>query len=161
MDVGCPQVLVSEGGTIIFNDFTGTPYDLPEGNGYLMQYVEGNDHAPIRNPVTNLPRKSGGYVHMFWKGPKPIILQGLVIGTTPEHRQTLNDFLLGVTDACLASDGTYSWTPEGGGIRSHAVRLFDSEEILGASGGPGTSPGNVAAPKQYAFSLIAADPEPT
>ena len=156
MEYGSAQSILTSTGLVVFNNLQsdgGMGLNLGTGNGYLLQVVRGNAYPQIRNPVSNKPQKDGGIVHPFFKGAKMIEFDGLVIATTAAKRQTLDDHLRGSLDILLSESGTYTWTPPGAANRSHTIYLFEPVTILPAGGG-GVA-GTNAAPKTFAFTLIA------
>lgn len=174
MEVGIPHSLLTPRGEIVFNVLTGDatgdslsnpgspptiwPRDLPDGNGYIMQFISGMHSAPYRNPVDDRPHKHGGIVHKFWHRAKFFTLTGLVVATTPEYRQLLNDELVAYVHSAMQDDSRYFFKPAGGVTRFITVRNYDAPDILGPAGSPGGSPGGIAAPKQYAAEFVAAFP---
>lgn len=174
MEVGRPHSLLTERGEIVFNVLTGDasgdslsnpgspptiwPYGLPEGNGYLMQFISGMHSAPYRNPVDDRPHKHGGIVHKFWHRAKFFTLSGLVIATTPEYRQLLNDELVAYVHSAMQTDSRYFFKPAGLDTRFLTVRNYDAPDILGPAGSPGGSPSGMAGPKQYEAQFVAAFP---
>ncbi len=177
MDVGIPQSLLSSYGEVVFNVLNGSavsanslaglgftikaPVGLPDGNGYLVTFVGGNDGAPIRNPITNRPHKHGAIIHRFRKSARFIYVEGEIIASTPANRTILDDHLRSALDGMLQSGvfgqpsdplGRYFWRPPGKPTRFHNVRLFDELKI------EPSSPGS-AAPKTFSFTLVAERPE--
>jgi hypothetical protein len=157
MEVGTPQSLTSSAGTIHFNTFKASELGVigvPDGNGYLLQSVIGNEMPGLRTPNDNRPHKSGGMLHPFFFGTKLIVLEGLVVAEAPAYRTLLDDHLRGVTDPGLKEDMTYTWSlPPApySTTRSHTVRLYAGVEILGR-----TSTGGMdAGPKLFHIELIA------
>lgn len=181
MDVGNIHSLLTTQGEIVFNDFTGDatanslagldvpiwpgpgvsalfPEGLPDGNGYLMQFISGAHGAPIRNPVDVRPHKHGGIVHKFYASAKYFSLEGLIIADDPTIRQVLYDYLAGWIHASMQTDSRYFFAPPGQSTRFMTVRNYDAIDIVGPSGSPGASPDGIAGPKQYVAQFVAANP---
>lgn len=177
MEVGIRHSLLTQldgGSEIVFNDLSGTthpkslsgivdaahcwPNDLPDGNGYLMQWISGMHGAPARAPVDVRPHKHGGIVHKFFLSAKYFTLTGLVVATDPEMRTLLNDTLTGWIHNTLQNDARYFFKPAGADTRFITVRNFATADILGPAGSPGASPSGIAAPKQYDTQFVAANP---
>lgn len=173
--------ILTPSGELVFNDLTGSATKLstvvgpiwpgpnvapdsafvaglPNGNGYLMQFITGSHGAPIRNPVDIRPHKHGGIVHKFYAGPKYVTFTGLVIGDTPKIRRALYDYLSGWLHGAMQADSQFFFTPPGAGTRVTTARLYDAVDIQGPSGLPGDSPSGIAGPKQFVFELVMANP---
>lgn len=172
MEIGIPQSILSTYGEVVFNVLDGTassadslagtgytikaPVGLPDGCGYYVTFVGGNDMAPIRNPITHRPHKHGAIVHRFRKAPVVVHVEGQILGNTPTNRRVLADHLRDVLNPILQAGvfgqpneaiGRYFWKPAGQPIRFRAVRLYDPLVI------EPQSPGS-AAPKTFSFSLV-------
>lgn len=171
MQVGIPHSILTPMGEIVFNDLSGDatskslagqggvwPYGLPDGNGYLMQWIGGMHGAPTRNPVNDRPHKHGGIVHKFWSSAKYFTLTGLVIGSTPENKQLLDDYLTNYIHSTMQQDARYFFHPPGQDVRFLTVRNYETADIQGPMASPGSSPSDIAAPKQYVTQFVAANP---
>lgn len=174
MEVGILQSIRSGAGEVVFNVLDGdasgdalgggtvlAPVGLPDGNGYHVTFVGGNDGAPIRNPVTNRPHRDGAIVHRFRRTAKIIYVEGLVVASAPQYRTTLDDHLRTVLGAMLKAGvfgqpnealGRYLWKPSGYPTRFHACRLYEPLVIEPSAAGS-------ADPKTFHFSLVSEHPE--
>lgn len=187
MDSGIPMSLLTPYGEIVFNDLTGDATSaslsgldvpiwpgpgvvpasisaeinasgLPDGNGYLMQFVSGMHGSDVRNPVDNRPHKHGGIIHKFYSGPKYFGLDGLVVGDDPAIRQILYDYLAAFIFAGMQTDSRFFFKPPGQAVRFKTCRNYASTEVIGPAGSPGQSPNEVAGPKQFLAQFVSVNP---
>lgn len=136
--------LTTPGPDIMFNSGT----DI-----YRVIDIQGLDMAPIRAPVDDAPVTDGGIVHGFFYSARRIDVMGLLlpgdmaVGT----RNTMEANLISALESILRADGTFSWTPTGGSLRSFTVRCPGPVQF---------PPWQDAYPlhKRFIFSLVAADP---
>jgi hypothetical protein len=177
VDVGIPVSLLTPNGEIVFNVLTGdatdlglsgltaevAPIALPDGNGYHLNFIGGNDGADIRNPITARPHTDGAIIHSFRRQAKYITVEGLVVASGPEYRSILDDALVDVLDGCLTAgvfgqpsenNGRLFWKPAGQPVRFHTVHLYSGPEITGPGAQAGGSPAGIAGPKTFSFSLV-------
>lgn len=149
-DVAVLYSLVTPGPDITFNngDFPGSD-DI-----YYITEIRGLDGAPIRTPIDNAPQAHGGIVHNFWKGPRVVVITGILLVqsvSTGVGCQTIrNDMeadLRDALDSILQADGTLSWTALGQPAASLLVRNnipLETDGIL---------------PRTFTFGLVAEDPD--
>lgn len=102
--------------TVIFNNGTlgtGSLDDL-----FWIQAIHGLDGPALRTPMDDVPYGDGGLIHKFWKGPRHVSFEGvLIVQSIPfgsngceavldELEADLNECL----DSMIQSAGTLSWT---------------------------------------------------
>lgn len=154
-DLATLYTLATPGGTILFNNG-----DLKDGTDkYWIQNIQGLDQAPLRTPQDNVPFGDGGIVHDFWKGPRHVVLEGVLVtesvgwpstGDACVQRQNeMEEDLIDALESIIRADGTLSWTPLGLAARSLTVRSEVPVEF---------SPGENFVLKNFTFGLVAADP---
>lgn len=154
-DLGAEYTLTTPGGTITFNDG-----DLQDGTDkYWLMNIQGLDGPGIRAPIDNVPFGDGGLVHSFWKGPRHVVLEGVLItesvgwpsaGDACRQRQNeMEEDLIDALESILQANGTLAWTPLGLAARSLTVRHDVTLEFSAIE--------NFAL-KQFTFGLVAADP---
>lgn len=154
-DLTVQYVLATPGGTITFNDG-----DLRDGTDkYWIQNITGLDGAGIRTPIDNVPFGDGGIVHDFWKGPRHVVFEGVLITESvgfPSFgddcitvQNEMEEDLIDVLESIIRADGTLSWTPLGLSARSLTVRHDVTLEFSAIE---------QYALKQFTFGLVAADP---
>lgn len=112
--------------TIVFNDGTlgvGSSDDL-----YWIQAIHGLDGPALRTPIDDVPYGDGGLIHKFWKGPRHISFEGvLIVQSIPfgANCEPVLDELEADLNACLdsmiQSAGTLSWTSTVYGAQSISV----------------------------------------
>jgi hypothetical protein len=122
--------------------------------------IQGLDGSSIRSPVDNVPFGHGGIVHTFWKGPRHIVFEGVLVTESvgfPSFgdacRQVQNEMeadLITALESILGADGTLAWTPLGEAARSLTVRHDVTLEFSAIE--------NYAL-KQFTLGLVAADPD--
>jgi hypothetical protein len=165
MSVHCDGV-----GEVIFNSLDPTthpiaslagsgvlaPDGLPDGNGYHVNFVGGNDGAPIRNPITNRPHTHGTIPHTFRRSGTIVQIDGDFIVTKPQYRKVLADSLRSVLEPSLlfvpwltTDRFRFLWTPPGQGTRYREGKLHDKLVITGSD----------ANPKGFSFSMFFERPE--
>ncbi len=123
-DVSTEYLLTTSGGNITFNDGT-----LGDGmDKYWLTSVNGLDGPVIRAPVDVVPFGDGGLIHTFWKGPRRVVLDGMLLiesSTSQALCQTLRNDLAADLEAALASiiqaAGTLAWTAAGQSSQSLSV----------------------------------------
>ena len=176
MEINIPVSVLSSVGEVVFNVLDGdataeslagldnvvAPIGLPDGNGYHLTFIGGNDGAPIRNPITNKPHSHGAIPHRFRRSGKIIHVEGIIVATKPRYRPILDDGLRSVLGGTIhtglnppvfgqKSDalGRFFWKPAGADTRFHAIHLYEPLDITGDG----------AAPKTFVFSLYSEHPE--
>lgn len=154
-DLGTQYTLVTDASTIDFN--LG---DLRDGTDkYWIQTIQGLDMVPIRTPIDNVPFGDGGIVHNFWKGPRHIVIEGVLVtesvgfpsqGDACRQRQNeMEQDLIEALESTIRSDATLSWTPIGLSAYTLTVRCDVPVEF---------TPAENYALKQFTFGLVAANP---
>ena len=132
-DVGVQYMLTTSGGTVNFND--GSADQL-----YITKPF-GLDGSPIRAPIDDVPFGHGGIVHPAWKGPRFIVIDGVMLITSTRQGNAIveirNDFeevlRLALESILAPVEGTLAWTPQGQSARSLDVNYnvqidFDHEQ---------------------------------
>jgi hypothetical protein len=121
-DLTVQYVLTTPGPDITFNQ--GTLFDGTDK--YWIQSIIGLDGPSIRAPVDNVPFGDGGIIHTFWKGPRRVVIDGILLIESPEdcmeRRNDLSLALHQALESIIAADGTLAWTPTGQGAISLTVR---------------------------------------
>lgn len=154
-DLAATYVLTTPGGTISFN--LG---DLKDGTDkYWIQNISGLDQAPLRTPQDNVPFGDGGIVHDFWKGPRHVMFEGVLVTESVgfpsvgdaciNAQNAMEEDLIDALESIIRADGTLAWTPGGLSARSLTVRSEVPVEFSAAE--------NFAL-KNFSFGLVAADP---
>ena len=123
-DIVTEYALATGSGTITFNDGT-----LNDGTDkYWLTSIQGLDGPMIRAPVDVVPFGDGGLVHTFWKGPRRVLFDGMLLiesSTSQGDCQLLRNALaFGLQDALesiIAASGTLTWTPAGESAASLTV----------------------------------------
>lgn len=109
VEYGCPYVLEGPGGDrAVFNDATDEDYV-----GALDAESSGLDSAEVRESAHNAPEADRGVHDNFWFGRRPVVLQGTIIASSAEDRNTKVAKLKAASNA-LREDTTLTWTPKGG-----------------------------------------------
>lgn len=139
--------LTTPGPDITFNAGTGDEYFLDP------QMCSGLDGAPYRVTVDDAPQDDGGIVFDGFKGPRHVVLGGVLLNRTgtAAARNTMEDNLVAALDSIVSADGTLAWTPSGGSARSLTVRAEIPVAFPTWAG--------YAFTKQFVFGLVAADPD--
>lgn len=123
-DIQTKYTLTTPGPDIIFNDG-----DLGDGTDkYWLMSVTGLDGPAIRAPVDPVPFGDGGIVHTFRKGPRRVLMEGMLLiesSLSPANCQKLrNDLafpLMQALESIIAATGTLSWTPAGQAAKTLTV----------------------------------------
>lgn len=142
-------------------DITFNDGDLRDGTDkYWIQIIHGLEGAPLRTPIDNSPQSDGGMVHPFFRGPRPVVIEGVFVTESVgfpgggdacnQLQNEMEDDLLDALEAIVAADGTLAWTPAGLGARSLTVRCNQPLE---------TTPGENYAIRNFVFGLIASNPD--
>jgi hypothetical protein len=139
--------LTTPGPDITFNAGSGDEYFLDP------QMCSGLDGAPVRTTIDDAPQTPGGIVFPAVKGPRHVVLGGILLNRTgtAASRNTMEDNLVAALDAIAGADGTLAGTPSGGSARSLTVRLEIPVAFPAWTGFPFH--------KQFVFGLVAADPD--
>lgn len=117
-------VLTTGGGVITFNNGA-----LGDGTDkYWLQSIIGLDGPSIRAPVDPVPFGNGGIVHTFWKGPRRVTFDGVLLiessynqADCQELRNDLAFALQTALASIIAASGTLAWTPTGQAAQSLTV----------------------------------------
>ncbi len=115
-DLSCEYVLATSGGNITFNDGV-----LGDGQDkYWLTNIQGLDGPVIRAPIDVVPFGDGGLIHTFWKGPRRVVFDGMLLIESSNSqadcmtiRNDLAADLEDALDAIIQTAGTLSWTPAG------------------------------------------------
>lgn len=112
-DLTVEYVLTTPGGTITFNDG-----EVGDGTDkFWIQAIQGLDGPAIRAPVDPVPFGDGGLVHVFWKGPRRVTIDGVLLIESPvdcqERRNVLSQALMDALDSIIQATGSLAWTPVG------------------------------------------------
>ena len=84
---------------------------------YWIDAIPGLDGPAIRAPVDLVPFGDGGIVHTFRKGPRRVIIEGMLLLDPPTYedcQERRNDLAFNLQDALasiIAASGTLTWTP--------------------------------------------------
>ena len=154
-DLAATYTLTTPGGTIVFNQG-----DLRDGTDkYWVQNISGLDGTSVRAPIDNVPYGDGGITHDFWKGPRHVVFEGVLITESVgfpsfgdaciQLQNEMEEALIDALESILRADGTLTWTPLGLAARSLTVRHDVTLEFSAIE--------NYAL-KQFTFGLVAADP---
>lgn len=108
-DIATTYTLTTPGPDITFN--VG---DLGDGTDKLwLTAIRGLDGPSIRAPVDPVPFGNGGLVHTFWKGPRRVQFDGMLLIEDPvdcmERRNTMAAELMSALSSIIAADGTLAW----------------------------------------------------
>jgi hypothetical protein len=123
-DIQTTYTLTTGSGTIVFNNG-----QLGDGTDkYWLNSINGLDGPVIRNPVDLVPFGDGGLIHTFRKGPRRVVMDGLLWiessrleSDCQELRNDLADDLKVALASILTTAGTLAWTPEGESGQSLSV----------------------------------------
>lgn len=123
-DLIVEYLLTTPGPDITFNDGT-----LGDGvDKYWLDGIRGLDGPSIRAPVDPVPFGDGGIVYTFWKGPRRVLFEGMLLLDPPTlvncqlRRNNLAFNLQSALASIIAANGTLTWTPTGGAGESLTVR---------------------------------------
>lgn len=124
-DIATQYTLTTPGPDITFN--VG---DVGDGTDkYWLTAIRGLDGPSIRAPVDPVPFGNGGLVYTFWKGPRRVQFDGMLLIESPENcmlrRNTLAAALQSALSSIIAADGTLAWnfvTQSGTNAESLTVR---------------------------------------
>lgn len=152
-DVACAYTLVTPGGTIAFNDGADDQF-------YIQNIPSGLGGKPIRPPQDLVAFGDGGRSYKFWKGPRHILFEGVLLVTSmppcPELVPIWNQ-MEEQLDAALESiaddttdTGTLTWTPAGVSARSLTVRCEVELDV---------QPDQNYLVRTFHFGLLADDPD--
>lgn len=151
----CTYTLATPGGTIVFNSGT-----LKDGTDkYWLQNINGLDSPALRTPMDNVPFGDGGFVYNFWKGPRHVVFEGVLVtesvgfpsrgSACVQLQNQMEDTLRIALESLLHATGTLAWTPLGLGARSLTVKYEVGLECTAIED---------YALKQFNFGLVAANP---
>lgn len=157
-DLGATYTLSTPGGTITLNGG-----DLNDGTDkYWLTNIQGLDGPSIRAPIDEVAWGDGGLVHDFWKGPRHVVFEGVLVTETVgwpskgdacrERQNEMEEDLIEALMSILRNDGTLTWTPLGLNVRSLSVRHDVTLEFSAIE--------NYVL-KQFTFGLVSENPDPT
>lgn len=138
-EFSAPATLATPAGRVAFNPVAG-------GDGYYLTNLPGLGQAPLRAPVDDRSQTGGGIVHPFFKAARRMTVEGFILPVVGATLVTMMDALTGALESIEQTDGTWTWTPTGGSLKTLTVRCEINVDYLSAR------------PKTFAFGLIAADP---
>jgi hypothetical protein len=120
-DVGVAYTLATPGGTVFFNDGALDQFYITE--------VRGLAAPSLRTPMDNIPLGDGGLIHDFYKGPRHIGVEGILLIQSTRlqddivvARNDMEEELEVALESILRADGTLTYTPQGASARSYTVR---------------------------------------
>jgi hypothetical protein len=153
-DLIVTYTLTTPGPDITFNSGT-----LGDGTDkYWIQTIQGLDGPQIRAPVDPVPFGDGGIVHTFWKGPRRVLFDGILLldpsncVDAQERWNILTNNLKAALASIIAADGTLSWD-ETGAVGSQSLTVRNEVPL-------DTRPTDNYYSRTFSFGLIseAADP---
>lgn len=123
-DIKTEYTLATGAGTIVFNDGA-----LGDGvDKYWLETIQGLDGPVIRAPVDLVPFGDGGIIHIFRKGPRRVVFDGMLLmessTSQADCQEIRNNLAWDLKDALasiLTTAGTLSWTPTGEAAQSLSV----------------------------------------
>jgi hypothetical protein len=125
-DLIVTYTLATPGPDIIFN--SGTLGVAPDK--YWIDSITGLDGPAIRAPVDLVPFGDGGIVHTFRKGPRRVLMEGMLLLDPPtllNCQQRRNDLAFNLQDALasiIAASGTLTWDPTGS-VSSKSLTVYN------------------------------------
>jgi hypothetical protein len=135
--------------TIVFNDITSPAMYL-----HNPENCSGLDGDTVRATIEDKPQTHGGIVHPGKRGPRRIVLSGLIIVDQSlsawdqiAQRNGIERELQLALRSIQDEDGTYTWSQSGVGEYSLTVRNDIGLTVVGGL------------LKTYNFGLVAADPD--
>src|SRR5262245_7049965 len=95
-DVAPTYTLATPGPDIVFNQG-----DVGDGTDkYWITAIRGLDGPAIRAPVDVVPFGDGGLIHTFWKGPRRVVIDGILLIESPvDCMERRNDLAADLLDA--------------------------------------------------------------
>lgn len=143
--------------TVILNNGTvgsGSTDDI-----YLVHAVHGLDGPTLRTPVDDVPYGHGGLVHKFWKGPRHVSFEGVIlvqswIAGSARCEDALDSMEYDLNlclDSLIDNSGTLSWTSSVAGALSLTVNY---------EGGVDIQPIENFALRSFSFGLVSAAADP-
>lgn len=152
-DLATIYTLATPGGTIVFNN--GDLHTLDDL--YWITQIQGLDGAPIRAPIDPAPQAHGGLIHNFWKGPRHVTMEGVILvqsvplgGHCLTIRNAMESALRVALESTLQANATLAWTPTGGAASTLTLRNEVPLEY---------TPQENYAVMGFTFGLVAADPD--
>lgn len=125
-DIATQYVLATPGPDITFN-----AGDLGDGTDkYWLTAIRGLDGPSIRAPVDPVPFGNGGIVHTFWKGPRRVQFDGMLLIEDPVNcmlrRNTLAADLMSALSSIIAASGTLTWNfVTSGGTNAESLTVYN------------------------------------
>lgn len=136
-------------GAITFNN--GLPGDGTDL--YWIQSIRGLDGPTIRAPVDDVPYGDGGLVHKFWKGPRRVSFDGVIIiqtvpfgGSCQAALNAMESALATMLDGILQTPGTLTWG-------AHTLPVYYEVPL-------DIQPTENYALRSFSFGLVSADADP-
>ncbi len=154
-DLNTIYTLATPGGTVTFNNG-----DLFDGTDkFWIQEISGLDGIDVRAPVDNVPFGHGGILHAFWRAPRQLSLDGVLLvesvpsssSSCPALLNTMEEALRAAVDSLITASGTLSWTPAGQSAKSLTVFHHGQPRL-------DFRPVENYALRQFVFGLISASP---
>lgn len=154
-DISTPYTLTTGVLDLVFNNGT-----LGDGTDkYWLTSIQGLDGPVIRAPVDLLPFGDGGIIHTFRKGPRRMVLDGMLLIESSSSQslcQTLrNDMVADLSselDSILTTNGTLDWTPAG----QAALSIYVWYEV-----GLSVTYSDNYAVANFSFGLVSNDADPS
>ena len=136
-------------GAITFNGGSlGDGTDL-----YWVQTIRGLDSPTIRAPVDDTPFGDGGLVHKFWKGPRRVSFDGVIIiqsvpfgGPCQTQLNSMESALSTALEGILQTPGTLAWG-------AHTLSVYYEVPL-------DIQPTENYALRSFTFGLVSADADP-
>lgn len=125
-DIATTYTLTTPGPDITFNSG-----DLGDGTDkYWLTAIRGLDGPSIRAPVDPVPFGNGGIVHTFWKGPRRVQFDGMLLIEDPVNcmlrRNTLAADLMSALSSIIAASGTLTWNfVTSGGTNAESLTVYN------------------------------------
>lgn len=129
-DLIVTYTLTTPGPDITFNNGS-----LGDGNDkYWITAIQGLDGPDIRAPVDLVPFGDGGIVHTFRKGPRRVVIDGMLLldpFTLEDCQERRNDLAFDLQDALdsiIAASGTLTWNPTGS-VTSQSLTVYNEVKL--------------------------------
>lgn len=138
-------------GSITFNN--GQPGDGTDL--YWIQAIHGLDGPTIRAPVDDVPFGDGGLIHKFWKGPRRVIIEGVLIVQSVDFSSslcqpalnTMESALNSMLNGILQTPGTLAWG-------AHSLSVYYEVPL-------DVQPAENYALRSFSFGLVSAAADPS
>jgi len=144
--------------TVIFNN--GTVFGGSTDDLFWIQAIHGLDGPTLRTPTDDVPYGDGGLIHKFWKGPRHVAFEGvLIVQSVPFGSSACEDALDALEadlnyclDSIIQSTGTLAWTSSVYGALSLSVVYEIPLDV---------QPVDNFALRSFSFGLISAQADPS